>query len=89
MDASVVKAKLESLSRCIKRIEGRIPVSAAVLAQDFDAQDIITLNLERTVQLAVDAGAHLLLDFECPSPDTMGGVFRSLGNNGIIDDAIS
>ncbi len=79
MDTDILRAKLESLARCVKRIEGRRPDSAAALAGDLDAQDIISLNLERAVQLCVDAGSHLLLDYDIPSPDSMAGVFLALG----------
>lgn len=84
MDEEIIKAKLESLARCIARIEGRTPSSAEALATDLDAQDIIALNLERAVQLCVDAGSHILLDYSLPSPETMAGVFTSLGRAGIL-----
>ena len=85
MDPEIVKAKLESLSRCIIRIEGRTPKSADELAADLDAQDIIVLNLERAVQLSVDIGSHILLDFEIRSPESMAGVFIALGEAGVME----
>lgn len=85
MDPEIVKAKLESLIRCISRIEGRRPESPGALAEDLDSQDIITLNLERAVQLCVDIGSHILLDYDMPSPDSMAGVFKTLGKAGVID----
>ena len=78
MDADILRAKLESLARCIKRIEGRRPVSAKALADDLDAQDIISLNLERAVQLCVvttrlgdfrDFASTVLARLEEPSSD--------------------
>ena len=60
MDRAVVEQKLESLRRCVLRIESKAPPTAEVLASDFDLQDIISLNLSRAVQLAVDIGAHLI-----------------------------
>ena len=51
MDREVVDQKLESLRRCLLRIESKCPVDAAVLAADFDLQDIVALNLSRAVQL--------------------------------------
>jgi len=50
MDPDIVKAKLESLSRCIARIESKAPESARDLMGDPDAQDIIALNLERSLE---------------------------------------
>jgi uncharacterized protein YutE (UPF0331/DUF86 family) len=89
MDPDVIRAKLESLARCVRRIEGRRPSSAQELAADLDAQDIVTLNLERVVQIAVDAGSHILLDYETPSPESMAGVFRALGDLGVLDRALA
>jgi uncharacterized protein YutE (UPF0331/DUF86 family) len=84
MDPDIVKAKLESLSRCIARIESKAPESAQDLMRDPDAQDIIALNLERAVQLCVDIGSHVLLDFDVPSPESMSGVFAALGKAGVL-----
>ena len=89
MDPEIIKAKLESLIRCVSRIEGRKPASSDSLAGDLDAQDIITLNLERAVQLCVDIGSHLLLDYDLPSPDSMAGVFKTLGKAGVLDPGLA
>lgn len=51
----LVMRKIESLQRCLKRIEEKIPLSAPALASDLDAQDIISVNLERAEQQCVDA----------------------------------
>ena len=46
MDKDVVGAKLETLRRCVQRIKDKTPDSAKFLADDYDLQDIICLNLE-------------------------------------------
>ncbi len=89
MDPDVIKAKLESLSRCVLRIESRRPSSAQALATDLDAQDIVSLNLERAVQLAVDAGSHILIDQDGASPESMAGVFMALGDAGVLDKPLA
>jgi uncharacterized protein YutE (UPF0331/DUF86 family) len=89
MDPDIVNAKLESLARCIRRIEDRCPDSLQGLSENIDAQDIVVLNLERAVQIAVDIGSHILLDFPVPSPDSMAGVFLALGKAQVIDDALA
>ena len=53
MDRGVVTARLESLRRCLLRLEERCPVDLATLLQDLDAQDIVSLDLTRAVQLAL------------------------------------
>jgi hypothetical protein len=49
MDNDVVLNKLESLRRCIARVQTKVPPSAAVLREDYDLQDIIVVNLEPTI----------------------------------------
>lgn len=60
--------KLESLRRCIKRIEDKKPASVNLLRQDQDLQDILVLNLTRAVQLSVDIGSHIISGKEEVAP---------------------
>ena len=39
MDRDVIEKKLESLRRCVKRIEAKCPADAQTLAVDPDLQD--------------------------------------------------
>ena len=89
MDRAVVEQKLESLRRCVLRIESKVPPTAEVLTADFDLQDIISLNLSRAVQLAVDIGAHLISELNLPAPDTMGQTFDLLERAELIDTALA
>lgn len=61
MDWHLIEQKLESLRRCVRRVAEKCPNHADALAKDFDAQDILALNLTRAVQLCVDIGAHRLI----------------------------
>ncbi len=45
MDRRLIEEKLESLRRCVNRIEDRRAASAEALAGDPDVQDIVTLHL--------------------------------------------
>ena len=85
MDREVVEQKLESLRRCLRRIETKCPVNADTLAADFDLQDIVSLNLSRAVQLCVDIGAHMISGMDVPPPDTMGQTFDILAQTGVLD----
>ena len=90
MDQAVIDQKLESLRRCVARLEARCPESAAALAADLDAQDIVALNLTRAIQLCVDLAAHWLAgqpDIE--APHTMGQVFVLLAGAGKLDSALA
>jgi len=89
VDPDILRAKLESLSRCVSRIEAKTPSSKDALASDLDAQDIIALNLERAVQLCVDLGSHALLDFAVPAPSSMAGVFVALGSVGFLSSDLA
>ena len=89
MDREVVEQKLESLRRCVLRIESKCPADAQTLATDFDLQDIVSLNLSRAVQLCVDIGAHLISGMDVPPPDTMGQTFDRLEQAGILTTTLA
>ncbi len=85
MDRVVVEQKLESLRRCLLRVQTKCPADADKLAADFDLQDIVSLNLSRAVQLCVDIGAHLIASTEALPPNTMGETFEQLAQTGVIN----
>jgi uncharacterized protein YutE (UPF0331/DUF86 family) len=89
VDRLVVADKLESLRRCIVRIEERRVDSVEALVADVDAQDILALNLTRAVQLCVDAAVHILADTDQPAPATMGEAFELLARQAIIPEALA
>ena len=84
MDRQVVDQKLESLRRCLLRIQDKLPIDAAELQGNFDLQDIIALNLSRAVQLTVDIGAHLISTLNMPAPQTMGQTFDVLAQQRVL-----
>ena len=84
MDTVILIEKLESLRRCIRRIEDKKPIDIDQLKQDIDLQDILVLNLTRTVQLAVDIGSHIISQSEQTTPKTMGDIFAVLQQMGAI-----
>ena len=49
MDKQVIAQKLESLRKFLVRIQHKSPNNAEILVNDVDLQDIIALNLSRTV----------------------------------------
>lgn len=89
MDREVIEQKLESLRRCLQRIETKCPSEASALAADMDLQDIVALNLSRAVQISVDIGTHLIAGMEVPPPDTMGQTFDVLAQAGILSNALA
>jgi len=84
MDRLIVAEKLESLRRCVQRIEERRVATVDALRADPDRQDVLSLNITRAVQLCVDLAAHVLSDTKQPAPQTMGETFDLLAAEGVI-----
>ena len=84
MDRSVALAKLDSLRRCLRRIESRRPATVSALLDDVDAQDVLCLNLERAVQLCVDLAAMRLADTDEPPPASMREAFLGLARQQLL-----
>jgi uncharacterized protein YutE (UPF0331/DUF86 family) len=89
MDREVVEQKLESLRRCLRRIETKCPTDPDMLVADVDLQDIVALNLSRAVQISVDIGAHLIAGMETPPPETMGQTFDVLAQQGVLSSVLA
>lgn len=90
MDEQLVAQKLESLRRCIQRVEAKLPGSVETLLTDLDAQDIVSLNLTRAVLMSVDIAAHWLAGHsEATAPKTMGQAFEALANSGVIEKELA
>ena len=90
MDRLLIEEKLESLRRCLSRIQEKCPSSVSKLESDVDVQDIITLNLTRAVQLSVDISAHWVASIEAiPVPSTMGGMFEALAQHQLIEHVVA
>ena len=86
MDRDIIMRKLDSLARCVRRIEEKRPATLDELLKDVDIQDILSINLERAVQVAVDIGAHVIADLSVPPPRTMGDVFAVLTAEKLIPE---
>jgi uncharacterized protein YutE (UPF0331/DUF86 family) len=85
MDRDLIETKLESLRRCLERLEQKTPRDAATLHQDLDLQDIIVVNLERAVQVCVDIATHTLASRKETIPPTMAACFTQMSKLNIID----
>ena len=87
MDWVVVAEKLESLRKCIQRIQEKTPLEIGPLLTEPDLQDIVVLNLTRAVQLSVDIGSHIISTSGENAPVSMGDVFVTLNKLGVITAA--
>jgi uncharacterized protein YutE (UPF0331/DUF86 family) len=73
-----LQEKLESLRRCIARLESKKPKTLEELENNIDLQDIIAINLERAIQLCVDSASIIISQNDDKSPQTMSDCFRCL-----------
>src|SRR5215467_1765836 len=89
MDRDVLNRKLESLRRCITRIESKRPIRPEVLRVDYDLQDISARNLERAVQTCGNITAHVISQTELPVPSTMGEGFERLAELQVISPQVA
>lgn len=89
MANDVILQKLDSLARCLERLKTKMPRNITELKNDIDCQDIIILNLERSVQLAVDIALTVISQKKLkPIPSTMTESFEVLKKNKIISEPI-
>lgn len=88
MEKQVILDKLASLKRCVERVESKTPETSKDLIKDFDLQDIISLNLQRAVQICVDIAAHINADLDVRPPASMADAFENLNREKIIDNQL-
>lgn len=62
----------------MQRIEQKRPSILETLTTDDDLQDILSVNLERAIQVCVDMAAHVIADREISAPTTMAATFEAL-----------
>jgi uncharacterized protein YutE (UPF0331/DUF86 family) len=84
MDREVITEKLEALRYCISRLSGKCPDQVATLSRDPDLQDIVAMNLARSVQLCVDIAVHIVAESQLPVPNTMAEAFDDLHTLGVL-----
>jgi uncharacterized protein YutE (UPF0331/DUF86 family) len=89
MDKEIISAKIETLRRCLQRIRDKTPVSAALLLQDQDLQDIISVNLERAVQTCVDLSSHIISESDLPAASSMADAFDTLQRLNLISEELA
>jgi uncharacterized protein YutE (UPF0331/DUF86 family) len=89
MDRSIFDRKFESLRKCLLRVQSKVPATAEELDKDIDLQDIVSVNLERSVQLSVDIASQVLAHLESPVPDTLASSFDALANESVLSKELA
>jgi len=89
MDKMIIAKKIDSILRCLNRIQQRLPETEADFIKDYDAQDVVVLNLTRAVQMNVDIATHILANTDLAVPTTMAEAFTNLERLHIITPEIA
>lgn len=85
----VVERKFSSLQRCLIRLKEKRPAELSMIEGDNDLQGILSVNLERAVQLSVDVAAYIISEKNLRSTSTMAGAFDALCTEGIISSELA
>ena len=89
MDQIIIEKKIDSILRCVERVQTRLPKTKELFFNDLDAQDVVVLNITRSVQLSVDIAMHLCVESSQAVPQTMSSAFDCLYNLSIINETIT
>lgn len=85
VNSQLLAEKADVVIRCLDRIKVKCPPTLKELEASLDAQDILTLNLERAIQACVDIASHVIAYTALPTPQTMAESFICLHQAGLID----
>lgn len=87
IDKDVVLEKINRIQNCMQRIYKTVEGDLSRL-DGYDVQDIVTLNLQRAVQLTIDLAAHVVRSDSLGMPRSLKENFQLLYQNGMIDKAL-
>lgn len=84
VDKDLLAAKLVELSDRLAQVRRHVPGSAAALAADRDALDIVSFNLMLAVQVCADLASHLIADAGWPPARSLAEAFSRLEERGVL-----
>ncbi len=87
MKDDVIINKIETIKKCIKRIEEEYANTPSNL-ENYTKQDSIILNLQRMCEVTLDLGLHYIKIKKLEIPQTSKQIFEVLEKNGVIDKKI-
>ncbi|MGM0509124.1 MAG: type VII toxin-antitoxin system HepT family RNase toxin [Fusobacteriota bacterium] len=79
----VILSKIESIEKCLKRIETKKSEENFNL-DNYDTQDIIVLNLQRACQQAIDLAMYITSELALGIPKNSAQAFEKLCDKNII-----
>ncbi len=84
-----VLAKVASIQRCILRAREIFRRKQEDFLSDFDAQDIVVLNILRACELSIDLANHLIREKRLGLPKSSAESFLLLAQGGIISTTLA
>lgn len=88
VDQDVIFEKIKQLQNCLRRIQD-VTHGKVESLNNIDVQDIFVLNLQRSVQVAIDLAAHVIADEGLGLPSELKENFVILEKAGVINSALS
>jgi uncharacterized protein YutE (UPF0331/DUF86 family) len=87
VNRDLLAAKLAELSDRVARVRSHARATAAELAVDRDALDLVAFNLMLAVQTCADVASPLIADEAWPVASTLGDGFQRLHEHGVLTRA--
>lgn len=87
IEKDVVFEKINRIQNCLRRIHKTVGNEPDRL-DNYDVQDIVTLNLQRAVQLVIDLAAHVVRAKSLAMPQTLKENFEILYQSQMINKAL-
>ncbi|GAX90213.1 type VII toxin-antitoxin system HepT family RNase toxin [Effusibacillus lacus] len=84
----VIANKIQTIGRCIKRIEEEYQGDPRNL-ENFTKQDAIILNIQRACEASIDLAMHLVSERNLGIPQNSRDAFDLLHRNKIIDQEMT
>jgi len=82
----VILNKIESIKRCLRRIEEDYDEEFEV---NYTKQDAVILNIQRLIQQTIDLGAYIVKKYKLGIPKSSREIFEILESKNIIDKNLS
>ena len=88
INRDVLIEKTNSIQNCLKRIHDTVKNDIDLL-NTLDVQDIVTLNLQRAIQLIIDMASYIISNEQLGTPHSLKDVFQILERNDLIKRDLS
>ncbi len=88
MSEIIIFSKIESIEKCLSRIEEK-RTSLKFNLEDYDTLDIIVLNLQRACQQSIDLAMFIVAEQKLGLPKESAGAFTLLAENNLITDEVA